>query len=157
MSEREVFAAYDMARALFNEHRDDAARREINRILLSNAAGGIKNKARVLAGYLEPGGFATLKDRYTYSEVAADPPLYDGCTVLWKGMAVNIAAAAASTRFELLVGYDTRRNVEGIAAVFFDSAQNVSAERPLEVLARVAASDTDFTLDGMAIHQSGRP
>ncbi|MDR2521717.1 MAG: tetratricopeptide repeat protein [Spirochaetaceae bacterium] len=157
LSEREVFAAYDKARALFNDHRDDAARREINRILLSNAADGIKNKARLLAGYLEPGDFATLKDNYTYSDVFADPPLYDGCTVRWKGVAANIVAEAATTRFDLLVGYDTRRNIEGLAPVVFASAQNISAERPLEVLARVAATGTAFTLEGMAIHQSARP
>ncbi|MDR2490124.1 MAG: tetratricopeptide repeat protein [Spirochaetaceae bacterium] len=159
LTEKEIIAVYEQARDYFNKHRDDAARREINRLLLSNASEGIKNKARLLAAYLEQSGFDTLRDRFSYAEVAADPPLYSGCAVLWNGMAANITIGEGGLSFELLVGYDTRKTLDGRVSVHFAKAQKISDERPLEVLGNIvpAESANGFTIEGIAIHQPPFP
>ena len=73
-------------------------------------------------------------------------------------MATNIEVTEEHTSFDFLVGYDTRRTLEGIIPVVFDEPVAINPERPLEVLGRVrlAASYTEIQLKGVAVHQSGR-
>ncbi|MDR2601818.1 MAG: tetratricopeptide repeat protein [Spirochaetaceae bacterium] len=156
LTEKEVVYLYEKARSLFNSRRDDAARVEINRILLSNAAEGVKNKAVILSAYLEQPDFASIKDKYSYSQIAKEPELFNGCSVLWKGMAANIETSQNKSAFDLLVGYDTRNKLEGIVRVVFEGAVEVNAETPLEVLGGVAASGAEasgFFINGRVLHQ----
>jgi tetratricopeptide (TPR) repeat protein len=157
LTSKEILDTFDKGRALFNRRRDDAARVEMNRILESNAAGAVKNKARILLSYMEDADFASLKDRFSFAEVEAEPYLYQDCAVIWRGMAANLETGDTETVFNLLVGYDTRTRLEGIARVRFEYAVPVNTERPLEVLGRVTpvpnGSRTDIELRGVAIHE----
>ena len=150
----EVVSVYNKARQFFNARRDEAAIRELNRILESNASGAVKNKARLLKGYTETPGFDTLKDRFTYVEVAADPLLYRDCHVLWRGSAANVITGPGMVSFEFLVGYDTRTVMEGAVSVELDFPAEINTAEPLEVLGRVAPLSMDkFKLIGTGIHQ----
>jgi tetratricopeptide (TPR) repeat protein len=157
MTGKEILDGFEKGRSLFNQGRDDAARVEMNRILESNAAAAVKNKAQILITYMEDSDFTSLKDRFSFSEVGADPYLFRDCSVIWRGMAANLAAEEAATAFNLLVGYDTRTRLEGIARVRFPFAVSVNTEKPLEVLGRVVpvpnGSRTDIELTGVAIHE----
>jgi hypothetical protein len=159
LTRTEVLDIYEEGRRLFTEHRDEAAKRSLNRILESNASEAIKNKARILKSYTEIPGFDTLKDRFTYAEVIQDPALYRDCHVIWKGMATNVNTPEDSTSFDFLVGYDTRTTLEGIVPVVFDFSVSVNMERPLEVLGRIVPVSTpkgeDVRLEGVALHQTG--
>ena len=155
LTEDQVLSLYSKARDLFNKYHDEAARRELNKILESNASAAVKNKARLLLDYLEPPGFDTLKDRFTYAEVSADPLLYRDCHVLWRGSAANLRTGTDKTSFELLVGYDTRTVVEGTVTVELDFPADITTIEPLEVLGRVVPLSTDkFMLTGIGVHQS---
>jgi tetratricopeptide (TPR) repeat protein len=152
---KEVLSHYNRARELFNKHQDEAARRELNRILESNASTAVKNKARLLRDYLETPGFDTLKDRFTYAEVAADPLLYRDCHVLWRGSAANLRTGDDRAGFEFLVGYDTRTVMEGTVTVELDFPAEINTAEPLEVLGRVVPLSTArFMIAGIGIHQS---
>jgi tetratricopeptide (TPR) repeat protein len=157
LTAKEILDGFEKGRTLFNQRRDDAARVEMNRILESNAAAAVKNKARILISYMEDSDFTNLKDRFSFSEVEADPYLYQDCSVIWRGMAANLETADVATTFNLLVGYDTRTRLEGIARVRFPFAVSVNTEKPLEVLGRVVpvpnGSRTDIELTGVAIHE----
>jgi tetratricopeptide (TPR) repeat protein len=157
LTNKEILDTFDKGRAFFNRRRDDAARVEMNRLLESNAAGAVKNKARILLSYMEDADFASLKDRFSFAEVKAEPYLYRDCAVIWRGMAANLETGDAETTFNLLVGYETKSRLEGIARVRFDYAVTVNTERPLEVLGRVTpvpnGSRTDIELRGVAIHE----
>jgi hypothetical protein len=164
LTRSQVLANYEEARALFTEHRDDAAKVALNRIIESNAAEGVKNKARLLLSYTEVPGFDTLdnRDRFSYAQVMAEPILYRDCYVIWRGMAANLKTPENATSFDFLVGYDTRNTLEGIVPVDFDFPVAVQIERPLEVLGRVVPVSADgggegIRLAGTAIHQSGLP
>jgi len=153
----EVVSLFEKARKLFNSHHDEAARRELNRILESNASTPIKNKARILQGYLETPGFDTLKDRFSYAEVAADPLLYRGCHVLWRGSAANVSTGPDKVNFDFLVGYDTRTVMEGAVSVELNFPAEINTIEPLEVLGRVVPFSVDkFMIAGTGIHQSPR-
>jgi len=152
----EVLSHYNQARKFFNEYRDEAAKRELNRILESNASEAIKNKARLLRGYTSVPDFTTPpEDHFSYTEVKADPLLYRDCHVLWSGSAANVKIGTDSVSFDLLVGYDTRTTMEGSVPVELDFPAELNTTQPLEVLGRVVPLGTDkFMLAGTGIHQS---
>ena len=151
---------YDRALSLFSAYRDESAKVNLNRILESNASEGLKNKSRLLLSYMEVPGFDTFKqtDNYSFADVKNEPVVYNGVHVIWRGMATNVDITDEYTRFDFLVGYDTRRTLEGIVPVVFDKPVAINPERPLEVLGKivVTSSYTDIMLEGVAIHQSGR-
>jgi hypothetical protein len=149
--------AYEKAIALFTAYRDEAARVNLNRILESNAPEGLQNRARIIISYLEPPGFDTFNrgDNVEYSEVLADPLLYNDVHVIWRGMATNVVTADSATAFDFLVGYDNRRTLEGIVPVEFHYAVSLNPERPLELLGRITLDSPDgpIRLEGVSLHQ----
>jgi tetratricopeptide (TPR) repeat protein len=158
LTRTQVLETYEKALSLFSAYRDEPARVSLNRILESNASEGIKNKARILVSYLETPGFHNFKqaDNVSYSEAAGDPPLYRDVHIIWRGMAANVQTVQNVTTFNFLVGYDTRKTMEGDVLVVFDRALSVNTERPLEVLGRIVPISGGIMLEGVAIHQSGR-
>jgi tetratricopeptide (TPR) repeat protein len=156
----EVLKAYDEAQKLFSQFRDEEAKLKLNMVLESNASEAVKNKARMLFPYMREPGFDTLKNSFKYADVAASPHLYRDCYVIWSGMAANLSIGENSTAFNLLVGYDTRKTLEGTVGVILDSVVRINTEQPLEILGRVVpvadfGGGTGFELRGVAVHQSG--
>jgi tetratricopeptide (TPR) repeat protein len=158
LTAQQVIEVYEKARKYFNEYKDNSARVEINRILYSNASEGVKNKARLLLGYIDEtvvgfDNFDKLKEHFTYNEVAKDSALYNGCYVKWGGRAANIEQGAESTAFELYIGYEERRVVLGSVRVECPFAFNIE-DRPLDVLGRVlSGGGGSFILGGVSVHQ----
>ena len=153
--------SYDKALAFFTEYRDEAAKINLNRILESNASEGLKNRARILLTFTETPGFDNFRrsDNASYSDIITDPALYRDVHVIWRGMATNVEINGNTTTFDFLVGYDTRKTLEGIVPVVFDRVLSLNSERPLEVLGRVSPLSSQgeaIRLEGVAIHQSGR-
>jgi hypothetical protein len=72
-------------------------------------------------------------------------------------MATNFDPDTGTT-FDFLVGYDTRKVLEGIVPVVFNQAIPLNPERPLELLARIIplGPEGPIQLEGIAIHQSAR-
>jgi hypothetical protein len=155
----QVLNEYNEAVKFFTEYRDEAARVRLNRILESNASEPIKNRARLLIPYMETPGFDTLKDRFSYSEVAREPFIYRDCHVIWRGMASHLSVEQNHTSFDFLVGYDTRRTMEGIVQVDYDFAIPVNPEFPVEILGRVVIVPSDrgagIRIQGIALNQTG--
>jgi hypothetical protein len=158
LTRNQALDAYDRGLSLFTAYRDDAAKISLNRILESNASEGLKNRARILLSYTEVPGFDSFRqgDNVPYSEVIRDPVLYRNVHVIWRGMATNVAVEENAAAFDFLVGYDTRKTLEGIVPVVFDRALALDSERPLEVLGRVVPVSSGIRLEGVAIHQPGR-
>jgi len=155
----EAASYYDKALSLFKEYRDEAAKIYLNTILVSNAPETIKNKARLLISYTEVPGFDNFKtaDNPSYSDVTSEPAVYRDVYVIWKGMASNLEITDENVRFILLVGYDTRKILEGTVPVVFKNPISVNTERPLEVLGKITLDEKlNITLEGAGIHQSGK-
>ena len=154
---------YDKALSLFTSYRDEEAKKSLNRILESNASEGLKSRARLLMDNMQVPGFDNFKkaDNPALADVRSEPFIYKNVHVIWKGMATNVAVTDEGTTFDLLVGYDTRKVLEGIVPVIFFSPLSINTEKPLEVLGKItlnASSDikSDIRLEGVAIHQSGK-
>jgi hypothetical protein len=161
LTRNEALDAYEKGLSLFSAWRDEAARVNLNRILESNAAETIKNKARLVLSCMEIPGFDTFRrgDNIPYGTVIREPFLYRDVHVIWRGMATNMIIQDSRTSFDFLVGYDTRRTLEGIVPVTFDRAVALNPERSLEILGRIVPAGGEegpgIRLEGVAIHQSG--
>jgi tetratricopeptide (TPR) repeat protein len=155
-----AIALYDEARKAFTSYHDEKAKYYLNRLLESNASAAIKNKARLLKNYTAVPGFETIRDRFSYAEVAASPLLYRDCYVIWKGMAANPALNGEGTRFDLLVGYaplHSRHEMEGKVAVEVGFPhQEINPAHPLEVLGKIViqsgAGTPQFRLEAAGIN-----
>jgi len=161
LTRNNALETYDKALSLFTAYRDEGAKVNLNRILESNASDVIKNKARLLISFMEVPGFDNFNrsDNASFSDVVKEPVLYRDVHVIWRGMATNIETRDEYTGFDFLVGYDTRRSLEGIVHVAFDRAVSLNSERPLEVLGRIVplgSVDSAIRLEGVAVYQSGR-
>lgn len=157
LSEKEVLNAYQNAQRYFQNSRDNLAQIEVNRILSSNAAHSIKQKARLLMDYFAVPGFDTVKDMPSYSDVRADIALYLDCWTIWSGIATNVQTDGENTSFDLLVGYGDRIQLEGIVPVFCNFSVRIDSERPIEVLGKIQQRGGVLFLKASGIHQSQLP
>jgi hypothetical protein len=154
---------YEKALALFSAYRDEAARVNLNRILESNAAESLKNRARIIISFMETPTFDTFKraDNAEFQDVEKEPALYQGVHVIWQGRPANLSMSDRETTFDLLIDYDPDKNInviKGMPVVTFNRAIPLDQGKQLEVLGRIIGLDLGgrIYLEGIAIHQSGK-
>lgn len=155
LSSKQISTAYSDALMYFQNHRDNAAQIEINRILNSNAVVSIKQKAQVLMGYLEVPTFDTLTDNKDYDTVQQEPALYMDCWVSWGGKISNaVLNNDGSYTCQLLVGYESGEVVQGIVTVKFPVAPNIAPDQPVKILGKISLEDKKVYLQGRAVYQN---
>jgi hypothetical protein len=153
LTENDVRSAFKKAKAYLLAYRDNIATVEINRILLSNAALPVKERARMLKGFVTQPDFLTLKDPFSYATVTAEPALYDGCSVDWRGKIANLKISRSAITFDLLVGYDKEKELEGIIPVTVGFAADLANGSGLEVLGQVVVQGGKLNLNAISIHK----
>ncbi len=153
---RGIKKAYNQALEYFEERRDNMAQREVNRVLNSAASTGLKQKARSLMSYFEAPGFDSLKDNFTFAQVAEQTSLYLDCYVDWSGRVSNLEQVENFLSFDLLVGYEDLKDLEGIVRVTFDFVpeRSIDPEKPVRVLGKVDLDGNKIVLKGRSIYQS---
>jgi tetratricopeptide (TPR) repeat protein len=152
LTEKQALDSFERAKDYFQAYRDNAALVEINRLLGSNASAGVKEKARSLRAFVGKPDFRTVKDAPSYAEVQADPSLYDGCTVIWKGMAANVRQEGQTVLFDFLVGYQDKKLLEGLVSASIGDL-DVPMDRGLEILATIKSQGSGISLVCAAIHE----
>jgi len=153
LTESDVRTAFNRAKGFLLAYRDNMATVEINRILLSNAALPVKERARMLKGFVTQPDFLTLKDSFPYTTVAAEPALYDGCSVNWRGKIANLTVGKNAITFDLLVGYDRERELQGIVPVSLGFAADLANGGGIEVLGQIAYQARRIGLTAISIHK----
>jgi hypothetical protein len=152
-SEGEVRRQFQKAKNELLVYRDNLAVVDINRILLSNAAPSVKERARLLKGFVTQPTFDTARDTYAYAAVVKQPPLYDGAAVVWKGKVANLRAVKAPITFDLLVGYDQEKQLEGIVPVTLPFTADIGNGDAVEILGQVAVNGPVTGLVGVSLHR----
>jgi hypothetical protein len=146
-SEREVSDIFHQAKRYFLEYRDNLAVRECNRLLNSNAVFGLKQKAEILKSYAKKPTFLDFRDPFSFDEVSAEPRLYDGCYVLWKGKVTNLKIGKDMITFDFLVGYQEEKELKGMVPVELDFAADIEDGFAMELLARLSTNSGRIALD----------
>ncbi len=154
LTKSQVEQSFSKAQTEFQRFNDNAAQLEINRILNSNAAVSVKQKARELMTYLAEPGFDSIKNSFSYTDVSREPVLYTDCWVLWSGRVSNITVTDTVTRCSLLIGYEDMKNIEGIVPLQLPSSILIDPEKPVSVLAKIVFPDGKLTLQGKSVYQS---
>ena len=152
LTDSEIEETFTRIGELFNDFRDNLAQREVNLLFNSNASSLLKERARLLSSYFTEPTFVDFTDNFTYSEVAGEPWLYDGCHVRWSGQVSNIAVSDDAIRFTLLVGYEDERILEGTVPVRVPFAADVQAG-PIELIGRVNFQDGLLSLTATSIRR----
>ncbi len=152
-SEGEVRRIFQRAKSELLAYRDNLAVVDINRILLSNAAPSVKERVRLLKGFVTQPTFDTVKDAYLYAVVVKQPGLYDGASVVWRGKVANLQISKALIAFDLLVGYDQEKQLEGIVPVTLPFAADIGNGDAVEVLGQVALNGNVTSLVGISLHR----
>ncbi|HSV98405.1 MAG TPA: hypothetical protein VLM75_15910 [Spirochaetota bacterium] len=116
-SNEEVVADFNNARALLKKNRHNEALIMINKILNSNAAFSVKERAEFLSKYT-----LTVEDRaydaIAFEDVAGRPYLYRGFAVEWTGRAANVSRKDGRLLFNLMTGHDGANTFSGIADIY---------------------------------------
>ena len=119
-----------------------------------DAALTIKQKSRILAGYLETPDFDSVQDVPSYTEVASEPVLYMDCWVNWGGKISNaVTYDNGSFACDLLVGDETLSTYEGKVSVRFDSPRDFDGTSYVQILGQIAFEGGNWYLKGRSIYQ----
>jgi tetratricopeptide (TPR) repeat protein len=151
-TDEQVAVLVERVGELFNSFQDNLARREANRILLSNASPLVKERIRLVSSYFRTPTFVDFGHNFSFDEVAAEPWLYDGCHVRWSGQTSNINAGNDAITFTLLVGYETERVLEGTVAVTVPFTADVQPG-PIELIGEVDYTDGEVALVATSIRR----
>ncbi|MEW5815129.1 MAG: hypothetical protein AB1798_06995 [Spirochaetota bacterium] len=152
LTEKEIQKAFEKAKMYFENFDDNLAQVEINRILESNASFRVKDKARIIMGYLKPPDFTTIRPSIPYEDVVKDPYLYKNCYILWRGKIVNIIVTKEQIRFDFLVGYEDEKVLKGIVPVTMNFAANLEQGASIEILGKVTF-DNKISIQALSIHK----
>lgn len=153
LSEKEIVSAFNKAKMYLQDYRDNLARREINRILLSNASTRVKEESSLLASMIETPDFSTVKDPFPFENVVEEPLLFNGCYVVWEGKLANVDINSDRILFDLLVGYQSEKELLGVVSVSLNFGANLSNGMALRVLGSVVSDEEGFTLEGISIQK----
>jgi hypothetical protein len=77
--------------------------------------------------------------------------------VVWRGKLANLVVSESSIGFDMLVGYETERELKGVVPVTLDFAVQLENEAALEVLGIVTASSGRVSLAGISLHRLSSP
>ncbi len=153
LTERQIQETFEKTKRFLLQYRDNLARREVNRILLSNASSYVKEKARLLASFTRVPDFTTVRDPFGFREVAVDPPLYEGCFVVWRGKVANLKITAEALSFDLLVGYESQQQLHGVVPVTAAFSAELADGDAVELLGRVALPSGKLALAAVSLHR----
>jgi len=157
LSEKEVYSSFQKAKKLLLQYRDNQAILEINRILLSNATPPVKERALALKGFVRVPEFSSFKDSFAYRDVSANPALYDGGFVAWKGKVANLRVSKDEIAFDFLVGYQEQKELEGIVPMVLRFPATLENGIALEILGAVSASSGKLGVTVTSLHKLALP
>lgn len=153
LTEDEVKKTYRQAYRYFQQGKDNAARRELNRLMLSNASESIKTNAKIMIDHSRVPEFTSIDAEYSYNDVNSSPLIYEGCYIKWKGMISNLDINEERIAFDFLVGYHTREVLEGIVVCVSRIPFRPNNGEAFELLAQIVNTQEGFYLRLIAYHK----
>ncbi len=153
LTQDELEKAYSDAQKYFQEYKDNLAQVEINKILNSNASASIRQKARLLAEYLQEPTFDSDIEEFSYEQIQKEPWLYLDTWIVWSGRVTNVVETQNEYKCDFLIGYDTLQKVEGFVPLVIQQPVMLDSTLPVQVLAKISVEDGKLLLQGKSIYQ----
>lgn len=141
---------FKTAHILFLESKDNMVRTYLNLIKYSNANEQVKSKANRLESYLIDPNWANYNDNITFSDVDNNLYQYENCLVRWKGSISNLVITNVIS-FDLLVGYDERKVLEGVIPVELNQNIMIDDSQPIEVFGKIKLIDNEFYIEALTV------
>lgn len=158
LSAPEIREAFQNIKRLLEEYKDNQARKEINRILLSNASRQVKDRVRIFIPHIKAPNFITMNDTFTFQDVSRNVALYEGCFVRWKGRVTNLKTTEKEITFDFLSGYHDQKVLEGIIPAKLEFPVKIDPAFAYEIIAQIvpaAKNEKGFSLKIASIHEMG--
>ena len=154
LSEEEIRNSFNRMKDYYRNRDDNMTQREINRLKESNASVDVKDKASAFERLLTDNRSENIGTLFSYDEVSHDPFLYDKTVVVWRGAAANLYVTPTSLTFDLLVGYENRKFLEGTVPVFVDYGVKIIEGEPYEIEGEITVDgDEHFRLHALSIRR----
>ncbi len=158
LTPKEIHNIIYQAKNDFNDYKDNKVRLELNRIKYSNASSAVKAQASVLFAALERPNFTNLDTNYTYREIFSDPIMYTDVYVHWRGKVQDVQFTPEAITFQLLVGYDDEKVLEGAVPVVVPFETFIDPILATEILGQVKIDDENHVyILASSIHQIVKP
>lgn len=141
---------FETAHILFLENSDNMVRSYLNLIKYSNANEKIKSKARRLESYLIDPNWANYHDEISFKDVDNNLFQYENCLVRWKGSISNLNISN-KINFDLLVGYDDRKTLEGVVPVILNQNIKIDDSQPIEVFGKIKLIEGGFYIEALTV------
>ena len=154
LTEEEIRNSFNRMKDYYRNRDDNMTQREINRLKESNASVDVKDKASAFERLLTDNRSENIGTLFSYDEVSHDPFLYDKTVVVWRGAAANLYVTPTSLTFDLLVGYENRKFLEGTVPVFVDYGVKIIEGEPYEIEGEITVDgDEHFRLHALSIRR----
>lgn len=137
LSNQELETSLETIRRSFSSYDDNAARIEINRLLMSNAPSSAKKQVDLLLSNLRTPDFTNFKTNFSYKQVASDPLLHEGVYVRWQGKIGAVNKSGDAQDFEFFVGYDSSTASEGKILVRSQGPSELQSGDSIELIGKV--------------------
>lgn len=154
LTENQIEDLFTSIKRNFSDFKDNVARREINRLLGSNASQPVKEQARTILQYLSEPDFTSIQDPFPYEEVVEDPYLHQGTFVVWSGKISNMQIGDDQIAFDLLVGYENNEVLLGVVNVVLTFGALLNQGDAVEILGQIQLNeDGEAFLRAVSIHK----
>ncbi len=153
LSDQELEREMQQIERYFRQYRDNLVRYRGNRILMSNAPLEVKDRIALLLNQLSAPDFTNFADGFEYSEVEEDPALHHGVYIRWRGRVANVIIQDDLISFDLLVGFESGRVVEGRVPVSIDFPVSLAGGESVELIGRISTRDDEIRIQGSSMRR----
>ncbi len=148
LTEEQIQRKFAMIREALEARQRNRALMLVNELLHSNASELIKERVRMLQGFVQNPDPREIDFTPDIREVVKLPFLYEGVAVRWSGTVANLEFKGRDeTAFDLLINFVDRATVDGIAEIHFKGFRKVSSGQKAAVFGVI----TGLTLDNRVI------
>lgn len=143
LTDKQIQESFRLTKNYLENHQDNYARKEVNKLLLSNASFDIKEKAKSFSRVIkEPKDMRHFDQNFSFEEVHDFPQLYNRCFVKWRGRLTLLKIEKEGIFFDFLVGYEDRKKIDGIIKSCLDFEVLLNEDFAYEILAQIEIDES---------------
>lgn len=142
-SEEEIKSSFEQIKKYIYRDKNNTAIVSLNRVMLSNASVGVKERFRILYTFLDPPDPLSIDYNPRYFEIMKEPALFEGVYVRWTGKIAGLSKEGERVDFDLLVNYENEDTIEGIAHVSIIGTYYLQNRQNVEVFGTISAYDRE--------------